>query len=624
MRFIRSVFLAIVALLASASYALEYPIGTPQNLAGMEIAAVYLQPVEMEPEGHMRKVSESDIHLEADIHALANNPNGFSEGAWVPYLLVKYELTKVGTNEVIQGEMMPMVASDGPHYGDNVKLKGPGKYKLKFTIYPPNAKENPMGNHFGRHTDRATGVRKAGIDHAQEIAATLAAGFAVPAVAADDAVLAELKRLAERIEALEKQNKALERALASERISEKEPELATRLKYLEAQVDAVKGPGGKLAEALNGVQVKGSLTAVAQKVGADGTASGSSESRTNYRGDLSVAMPLGAMGESEGRFFTHLRLGQGKGVGLRPSYTSTPNTLAFEKAEGPDDSFAILAQAWYQLKMPLGEYARKEDAREHLFITVGKIDPFVFFDQNAIADDESAKFMNNVFVHNPLLDSGGDIGADAHGFQPGAIVKYENGREKGGEWALSLGAFASDSGANFSGSNRASFVIGQIERNTRFNYLPGTWRLYAWLNSRAQNYDGMERRNTGWGLSVDQKVLDDLTLFGRYGRHTSGRVRFDRALTLGAELDGTRWGRAADSVGLAFGDLKTSGDYHAYSLAVSGYQAGGSEKQSELYYRFKLNAAIELSPNFQWIRKPGGDGVASTIRIVGMRARLGF
>lgn len=72
---------------------------------------------------------------------------------------MKYELTRLGGNEVIKGDMMPMVASDGPHYGDNVKLKGPGKYKVKFTIYSPGAKENPQGNQFGRHTDRATGVR---------------------------------------------------------------------------------------------------------------------------------------------------------------------------------------------------------------------------------------------------------------------------------------------------------------------------------------------------------------------------------------------------------------------------------------------------------------------------------
>jgi len=150
---------SLLACFTVPAQALEYPIGAPQNMAGMEVAAVYLQAVDMEPDGHMKKASETDIHLEADIHALGNNPNGFPEGSWMPYLLVKYELTKLPSGEVIKGEMMPMVASDGPHYGDNVKLKGPGKYKVKFTVYSPSAAENSMSQHFGRHTDRATGVR---------------------------------------------------------------------------------------------------------------------------------------------------------------------------------------------------------------------------------------------------------------------------------------------------------------------------------------------------------------------------------------------------------------------------------------------------------------------------------
>jgi len=145
--------------LAFAAQALEYPIGSPQQMAGMEVAAVYLQAVEMEPEGHMRKAAESDVHLEADIHAMANNPNGFKEGDWIPYLMVKYELTKLPGGEVIKGDMMPMVANDGSHYGDNVKLAGPGKYRVRFSVLPPNAPDNAMGMHFGRHTDRATGVR---------------------------------------------------------------------------------------------------------------------------------------------------------------------------------------------------------------------------------------------------------------------------------------------------------------------------------------------------------------------------------------------------------------------------------------------------------------------------------
>lgn len=452
------------------------------------------------------------------------------------------------------------------------------------------------------------------------IAAALAASFALPAMAADDAVLAELKRLSARIEALEKQNKDLEKALASERLSEKEPELATRVKYLEAQVDAVKGPVTKLIEATDGIEVEGSLIAVAQTVNAAGTSAGMYESRANYRGDLTVSMPFGSMGDSEGKFFTHFRFGQGNGVGLRTTYTSTANTTAFQTGAGADDSFAILAQAWYQLAMPLGG----KDSGQRLDLTVGKIDPFVFFDQNAAADDESAKFMNNAFVHNPLLDSGGDIGADAYGFQPGAIIQYVNETEKGSEWGLSLGAFASDTGANFSGQNRASFIIGQAEMNTRLNMLPGTVRLYTWSNGRAQNYDSVERRNKGWGISADQKVLEDLTLFGRFGRHTGGKVKFDRALTLGAELEGTGWNRSADSLGLAMGSLRTSSSYRDDSMGIDSYQASGSEKQTELYYRLKLNDGIELSPNFQWIRNPGGDATASTIKVLGVRAKLGF
>ena len=146
---------AATAFAAVPAFALETPIGKPQRQAGMEIAAVYLQPVPMEPAGMMRAVADSDIHLEADIHAQSDNANGFADGTWIPYLGVKYELSKFGSDRKLSGELMPMVASDGPHYGDNVKLMGPGKYKLRLSVEPPGASAHA---HFGRHTDRETGV----------------------------------------------------------------------------------------------------------------------------------------------------------------------------------------------------------------------------------------------------------------------------------------------------------------------------------------------------------------------------------------------------------------------------------------------------------------------------------
>ncbi len=150
--------LAGAALLASvwgSAMAAETPIGKHQIVEGMEIGAVYLQPIKMEPEGMMKRVEESDIHLEADIHATKKNKNGFAEGDWVPGLVIKFDISKVGSSFSTSGEFMTMVASDGPHYGDNVKLDGPGKYKLKYTVQPPSA--NPHV-HFGRHVDKETGV----------------------------------------------------------------------------------------------------------------------------------------------------------------------------------------------------------------------------------------------------------------------------------------------------------------------------------------------------------------------------------------------------------------------------------------------------------------------------------
>lgn len=146
-----------IAAFCGTAVAKEYPIGKPATIEGMEVAAVYLQPIEMDPPGAMREAKESDVHLEADIKAAKDNKNGYAQGDWVGYLSVSYELSKEGDANVIKGEMMPMVANDGPHYGDNVKLLGPGKYKLKLTVMPPGTGHNA---HFGRHVDKETGVGK--------------------------------------------------------------------------------------------------------------------------------------------------------------------------------------------------------------------------------------------------------------------------------------------------------------------------------------------------------------------------------------------------------------------------------------------------------------------------------
>lgn len=158
---ITNVFAASILMLSSTSLlAQEYPLGQPVIKNGMEIQGVYLQPITMGAEGmgnmHSLSAKASDVHLEADIHAVEDNPNGFAEGDWMPYLTIKYAVDKLGDDKAQQtGEFMPMVASDGPHYGKNIKLDGNGKYKVTFTIYPPSYYKKVS---FGRHIDKETGV----------------------------------------------------------------------------------------------------------------------------------------------------------------------------------------------------------------------------------------------------------------------------------------------------------------------------------------------------------------------------------------------------------------------------------------------------------------------------------
>lgn len=144
------------AALATAAFAedefKEYPIGEGQSMHNLEIAAVYLAPIDMEPRGMDLPASQADIHLEADIHAEEGNPNGFGAGEWVPHLTIAYKLENTDTGRVITGNLMPMVAVDGPHYGSNIKMPGAGNYKLTYTIDPPSKQG------FGRHTDKASGV----------------------------------------------------------------------------------------------------------------------------------------------------------------------------------------------------------------------------------------------------------------------------------------------------------------------------------------------------------------------------------------------------------------------------------------------------------------------------------
>ncbi|HLA35115.1 MAG TPA: carbohydrate porin [Rhodocyclaceae bacterium] len=488
---------------------------------------------------------------------------------------------------------------------------------------------------------------------AQLTAALVAAGLSLPVLAGtNDEVL--LEKLAARLEKLEARNAELEKevkalksendkiaqGLGSPRLSEDEPDLTVRLKAVEKDTLNMK-KAAKIAEGFEGVKVGASLATVIQHANGLPADTDGGGSQLNYRADVSVELPLEPLGDIDHKLFAHLRLGQGLGLNSPFSnlgnLANTPNALAF-RASGasPDDSVAILGQAWYQAAIPLPFLGFKPYARETLDLTFGKMDIFGFFDQNTVAGDESKQFLNSVFVHNPLLDAGRETGVDANGFQPGFIASYFNYVNKTEPWRLSVGVFGAGArGANYQRSLSSPLLMVQAEKTLKlFDGLSGNYRIYGWNRSQGVDYDATTNKHTGIGASVDQRIGDGVNLFARYGKLVKGELPFDRAVTVGAEFSGNYWSRGADSVGIAVAGLRSGTAYRTSTVTAwlddgltrpaFSFVPQSTEKVAEVYYRYRLSPQFELSPSFQYLSNGGGNADAQAVKVFALRANIAY
>ena len=125
------------------------PLGDEVHVGPLVVGGVYFQPVDMEPEMGT-PAAESSMHIEADVSAAADNKLGYGAGDFVPGLIVDYSIKDKSGNAVQEGTLMPMNASDGPHYGLNLPKLDAGTYDVTFTIKPPSG--------WLLHTDKTTGV----------------------------------------------------------------------------------------------------------------------------------------------------------------------------------------------------------------------------------------------------------------------------------------------------------------------------------------------------------------------------------------------------------------------------------------------------------------------------------
>lgn len=358
----------------------------------------------------------------------------------------------------------------------------------------------------------------------------------------------------------------------------------------------------KIKEAFGGFSIGGGATMVSQGTRNANVASAENEdvADVSYSIDLEIEKELK---EADGRVFMHLETGQGSGVEDELTVFSNVN-----KDANTDGSVKI-AEVYYEQNI-----FNKKAA-----LTFGKLDPTVYLDTNAYANDETVQFLGRIFRNSPVVEFPDNAGGLRLNLAPNELFNIE------------LGIFDAD--ADWEDAFDSIFLGGQVDFKPRFFGKEGNYRILGWLNdsNHTEWLDTIKDKeeNYGFGLSLDQALTDILGVFLRYGWQNpkvylaGTSFSLGRAWSAGLQIKGSLWGRGNDSLGFAIGQLMPSDDYKKADPARNAREEG----HFETYYNIHINEHLYLCPDLQVIWNPYGGDAANgddTIMIGALRTQVDF
>lgn len=289
-----------------------------------------------------------------------------------------------------------------------------------------------------------------------------------------------------------------------------------------------------------------------------------------------------------------------------------------------------------------------DHSRDRLVFTAGKMSVGDVFDANTYAHDPRGDFLNWGLIDTATFD----YAADAWGYSYGATAEAYLG-----DWALRGGVFSMSkipNGEDLESNFSQYELVAELERDYRLLGREGKLRLTAYENrarygdfadalrlgaatDATPNLNLVRHYRTHAGASADweQPVAEDAGVFARLGYADGHQQAYeftdvDRTAALGLSLQGKRWARPDDTVGVA-GELNDiSQDFRAY-LAAGGlgilvgdgqlphYQ---TERIMETYYSLKATGYAHLSLDYQYIANPAYDRARGPVSVIGVRLHL--
>lgn len=207
-------------------------------------------------------------------------------------------------------------------------------------------------------------------------------------------------------------------------------------------------------------------------------------------------------------------------------------------------------------------WLRTELFKQRLAITAGRLDLTNYFDQNALANDESTQFLSDALVNNQMLGLAQNGTGMAAEYDPKNGLRLRFGFQQSNNEATNL----SDS----------LFTLSEIGYTFTPLALPeGTYRLWFRTDNTAE-----QTIRTAVGISLDQKLTNVVGVFGRFGTQETGGGR-DRFYSVG--------------VGFLNGLVLNPRDAWGVGYARMNLESGEQEDLIEGYYNFQLTERLRLS-----------------------------
>ncbi len=393
--------------------------------------------------------------------------------------------------------------------------------------------------------------------------------------------------------------------------------------------------------------------------------------RSPYQGPQSLPPPANGRETFDATIYGGFRPWQGaeiwinpevdQGFGLGNSFGVAGYVSGEAYKLGENDPYYRMSRALFRQTINLGGETQKVDpdlnqlggsqTANRAVITIGKYSVVDIFDTNKYAHDP-----RNDFLNWSVLDVGTfDYAADAWGATYGAAVEWYQDW-----WTARIGLFDMSNVPNSIALSlplihQNQFVAEVEERHTLWDQ-PGKLKFLYWLTranmgtysdalalaaatGTSPSTDAVRNYRSKYGvvLNLEQQLTPVLGMFARVGWTQGGVAEYDftdidQSMQIGLSLQGTRWGRPGDTVGLAAVANQISHDGKAY-LAAGGLGGiigdgqlpeAGPEQIIETYYSFAAFSFAKVTGDYQFVNNPAYNRQRGPVSVFALRLHAEF